>query len=242
MQVSGIITVCLRSGSLSLSKFPPDIQLLALNALIAGQYKASLYKTAKDLLGYGDMTWHTHGKMIEALEAPSKRKLLVMPRGTFKSSVGVVAYSIWLLLNNPNLRILIDSEKYENSKNFISEIKGKLEDDRLVKYFGVFKSAAKWTEGAITIAQRTKVLKEASVTASGISAGKTGQHFDVIIHDDLNTEENSQNIEQRKKIIRHYKMNLSILEPDGTLVVIGTRYAIDDVIGTIIEHELGDES
>ena len=224
------------------SRFSPEVQLRALNELIADEYRASLYKTAKDLLGYSDMNLNTHGKMCEALESPTKRKLIVMPRGTFKSSIGVVAYSIWLLLNNPNLRILIDSEKYENSKNFISEIKGKLEDERLIKYFGVFKSASKWTEGAITIAQRTKVLKEASITASGISAGKTGQHFDVIIHDDLNTEENSQNNEQRKKIIRHYKMNLSILEPHGTLVVIGTRYAIDDVIGDIIENELGEAS
>lgn len=175
--------------------------------------------------------------MVRALEAPTKRKLIVMPRGTFKSSVGVVGYSIWLLINNPNLRILIDSEKYENSKNFIREIKGKLEDKLVTDVFGQFRGK-NWNEGEITIAHRTANLKEASITASGVGAGKTGQHYDVIIHDDLNTEENSQNPEQRKKILRHYQMNTSILEPDGTLVVIGTRYAIDDVIGVILENEV----
>ena len=36
--------------------------------------------------------------------------------------------------------------------------------------------------------------------------------------------------------------NTSILEPDGILVVIGTRYAVDDLIGHIIENEIGDET
>lgn len=217
----------------------PEFQLETNNEVIRRVYKRSLYKTAKMLCGYVDMTEHTHGKMCRALEDETKRKLIVMPRGTFKSSVGVVAYAVWLLINNPDLRIMIDSEKYENSKNFIREIKGKLEDPSVTQLFGEFRSDNQWAEGAITIRQRKKLLKEASVTASGMGAGKTGQHFDYILHDDLNTEENSENPEQRKKIIRHYKMNTSILEPNGVLVVIGTRYSVDDAPGYIIENEIG---
>ena len=214
-------------------------EVTALRELLRDIYRHSLYKTAKYLCGYSDMTKHTHFEMCQALEAETKRKLIVMPRGTFKSSVGVVAYSVWLLINNPNLRILIDSEKYQNSKNFIREIKGKLESEKISNLFGNFRSDSKWAEGEFTIQQRTVVLKEASCTASGLGAGKTSQHYDYILHDDLNTEENSDNIEQRKKILRHYKMNVSILEPQGTLVVIGTRYATDDVIGHILENEVG---
>lgn len=140
------------------------------------------------------------------------------------------------MVKNPDIRILIDSEKYENSKNFIREIKGKLEDPRVVSLFGESKSPSNWSEGSITIAQRTKVLKESTVTASGVEAGKTGQHYDLIIMDDLNTEENSQTVDLRKKIIRHYQMNTAILEPEGVLVVIGTRYAADDVIGHILRE------
>lgn len=220
-----------------LSKHNPEIQKSALIHAIANEFKSSLFKTAKDLCGYQEITRYTHGKTIDALEAETKRKLIVMPRGTFKSSIGVVAFCVFLLINNPNIRILIDSEKYENSKNFIREIRGKLEDSRVTQLFGSFRGA-QWGEGEVTVAQRTKILKEASITASGIGAGKTGQHYDVIIHDDLNSEENSQNPEQRQKIIRHYRMNTSILEPDGIMVVIGTRYAVDDVIGVIIDTEV----
>jgi hypothetical protein len=107
----------------------------------------------------------------------------------------------------------------------------------MVRHFGTFKSNH-WTEGAITIRQRRKVLKEASITASGVGANKTGQHYDLIIMDDLNSDKNSSTPEQRQKVVRHYQMNVSILEPEGTMVVIGTRYAADDCIGHIMEKEM----
>jgi len=223
--------------SKQLGKYDPQIQRIALTERIKTRYKNSLYLTCKDLLEYSDLTKYTHGEIIEALEAPTKRKLICVPRGTFKSSIGVVGYSIWSLMNNPNLRILIDSEIYENSKNFIREIRGKLELPRVTQLFGSFRSN-QWAEGSITIAQRRKILKESSVTASGVGAGKTGQHYDCIIMDDLNSERNSQTPEQRQKVVNHYKLNTSILEPHGVMVVIGTRYAADDCLGYILENEI----
>lgn len=225
----------------TIANFPPEVAQAALYEAIASRYRDSLYLTAKDLCGLKDLTWLTHGSTIDALEAATLRKLIVLPRGTFKSSLVDVAYPIWLLLRNPNLRILIDSEKYENSKNFIREIKGKLEDARMTRVFGAF-PGAQWGEGEITIRQRTKVFKEASITASGIGAGKTGQHYDVILHDDMNTHENSATVENRKKIIDHVKMNTSILEPNGIMAFTATRYAEDDIPGWLLselipEHE-----
>lgn len=193
---------------------------------------------AKDLLEYSDINHRTHDGIIDTLESATKRKLICVPRGCFKSSIGVVAYPIWLLIQNPNLRILIDSEIYDNSKNFISEIRGKLELPRMNMLFGDFRGN-QWAEGRITIKQRTKILKEASITASGVGTGKTGQHYDVIIHDDLNSVKNSETKEARMKIINHYRLNTSILEPNGIMVVIGTRYSSDDVIGWILENEIG---
>jgi len=200
-------------------------------------FREDLFVTAQVLLGYREITAYTHDEMIRCLEEPGTRKLICVPRGCFKSSIGVVSYSIWRLINDPNLRILIDSEIYENSKNFVREIRQKLEQSHMTELFGSFRSK-QWSEGSITIAQRTKVLKEASVTASGVGANKVGQHYDLIIMDDLNTDRNSATPEGRQKVLRHYQMNVSILEPTGTMVVIGTRYAADDVIGWILENEV----
>lgn len=184
------------------------------------------------------MTTATHGKMVNALEAETKRKLIVMPRGTFKSSISSVGYPIWMLLKNPNLRILLDSEVYSNSKNFLRVIKGHFESSAFINVFGNCRGSV-WNEGEIVIAPRTKVIKEASITCSGIGAQKTGQHYDLIVADDLNSPKNSSTSEGRERVVNHVRFYTSLLEPGGTIVLVGTRYDANDAIGFILRNELG---
>lgn len=221
-----------------LSRMPAEARIATANAMAAELFKKSLYMTSKFLLGYRDVNWRTHGEMIYALEEATLRKLIVMPRGTFKSSVAAVSYPIWRLIRDPNERILIDSEVYENSKNYLREIRQQLEQPLITSLFGNFVGPT-WNEGELIIAQRTKLYKEASITASGIGAEKTGQHYDLEVMDDLNSPSNSNTPEAREKVINHYRYNMAILEPAGTAVVIGTRYAGNDVIGFVLKNEMG---
>jgi hypothetical protein len=149
-----------------------------------------------------------------------------------------VAYPIWLLLRNPNLRILIDSELYMNSSKFLREIKSHLETPLMASLFGEFRGST-WNEDEILIRQRGVVKKEASITVGGIGTTKVGQHYDVIIGDDYNSPKNSNTPENAAKVVDHYKYNTSILEPEGTYVIIGTRYSSGDCIGHILTNELG---
>jgi hypothetical protein len=204
------------------------------------RFKGSLFDLAKYALNYNDVNQRTHGSLIQTLESASTRKLIVMPRGSLKSSLACVAYPVFLLLNNPNLRILLDSELYTNSTTFLREIKGHLQNPILTHLFGDFKSST-WNESEIIIKQRTRNLKEASITCSGIGATKIGQHYDVCIMDDMNSPSNTANPDQAKKVIDHYRMQTSILEPGGTIVIIGTRYSELDLIAHILEHEVKPE-
>lgn len=207
------------------------------NESLKAIYRGSLYTTAKDLCGFNDVNPRTHGDMVRALESDDERKLIVMPRGSLKSSVGVVAYTIWRLINDPNLRILINSEVYTNSKNWIREISGVFKSKKFVDVFGDWEGSP-WSDGEIIVKARTKNFKESSVVAGGVGTIKTGQHYDLILNDDLNSEKNSDTSEGRQKVIRFYRMQFSLLEPGKTMIVIGTRYAVDDVIGHIMEHEI----
>lgn len=196
----------------------------------------SLFFLAHDVLGFKDINRTTHGPIIDALEAESLRKLIVVPRGCLKSTIACVAYPIWLLIRNPDIRILLDSELYTNSKNFIREIKAKLESPLMRTLFGDFKGST-WSEGEIIIRQRKKSSPQASITAGGVETQKTGQHFDVIIMDDLNSPSNTNSPDNAEKVIEHFRYNHSILEPEGTMAVIGTRYAASDLIGWILENQ-----
>jgi len=199
--------------------------------------KQSLFIFASCFLGYKDVSPFTHKSIIKALESSVTRKLICVPRGSLKSSLGCVAFPIWLLINNPNLRILIDSELFTNSTTFLREIRAHLESPLLNPIFGEFKTKT-WNETEIIIRQRTKAYKEASITVGGVGTTKVGQHFDYIIGDDYNSPSNSNTPEKSQKVINHYKYNLSILEPEGTYVIIGTRYSENDLIGYILREQL----
>jgi hypothetical protein len=221
-----------------LDKIPKIVATKGLRSIRADLYADDLFVLCRYGLGFKDVSWSTHGPIIEILEAPSNRKLIVVPRGTLKSTIACVGYPIWRLLRNPNERILIDSEIYTNSKNFIREIKGHLESPSLTSLYGTFKTN-NWNEGEITIQQREKIFKESSITAGGIGTTKVGQHYTVICGDDYNSNHNSMTVEGRKKVIDHFRYNISILEPGGTYIITATRYAEDDIPGFILSELLG---
>lgn len=205
-------------------------------------YKESFYHFAKYACGFNQMVARVHRPICDLLQDQTKkRKLFCLPRSTFKSSVICVAYPIWVLTNlNANLRILIDSEVYTNSKNFLREIKAILKSNKMVELYGDLEGDL-WTQDEITFKTRNVIKKEASITVSGIGAIKVGQHYDMIVGDDYNSNKNSLTPEMRKKVIDHYKYNQSILEPDGEYVLVGTRYSTDDIIGHILHNELSED-
>lgn len=205
---------------------------------IRSAYSRSLFMVCQDLCGFKDVNEETHGGIIRCLESDIPRKLICVPRGCLKSSIACVAYVIWRLIRDPNIRILIDSELYTNSCTFLRQIRLILESPPITTIFGQFKSKV-WNESEIIINQRTAKLKEASVTVGGIGTTKVGMHFNLIVGDDYNSPKNSNTPENAQKVIEHYKYNLSILEPKGEYVIIGTRYSEADLIGHILANELG---
>jgi len=60
----------------------------------------------------------------------------------------------------------------------------------------------------------------------------------LIIADDLSSYDNCKTPEHAQKVIDHYRLYTSLLDPGGEIVVIGTRYSEIDIIGFIIENEL----
>lgn len=205
-------------------------------------FKRSLYHFAKYCLGYAELNTHVHKPICDGLQDPcSRRKLMAIPRGCFKSSMGSIAYPIWLLVHNPNLRIMIDSELYTNSKNFLRELKGHLKQNTKFREHFPGYDLDTDNEGEIILANRTRPLKEATIVCSGIGAQKTSQHYDYIIADDLSSTTNTRNPELAQKTIDHYRLYTSLLEPNGTIVIIGTRYSELDIIGYVLSNELGIE-
>lgn len=208
----------------------------ALKKLLMQDFLAFCY-----FLGYEAIDPQVHGEMVFSLMDDAKKRIICVPRGTFKSTIAAVCYPLWRLVRNPDLRVLIDSELYGNSVTYLRSIKGHMRESKVTKVFGEFRTKH-WNADSIVISQRTKVwLKEPSITCGGIGTTKVGQHYDLIIGDDYNSPKNMATLLQQEKVISHYKYNLSILEPQGEYIVIGTRYGENDVIGWLLREILDEK-
>lgn len=189
------------------------------------------------------------GQPEEVSDSYSPRKnhiLYLLPRGTFKSSVITIAHSIQHSLNDRDVRILIDSETFSKSKAFLSEIKGHYEsNDKLREIyktlFGVYPDAKKksdlWSDSQFNLAARKRQRKEPTFSCAGVDVTKNGMHYDLIIMDDLHSEQNVGTKERIDDVIQHYKLALSLLDPGKPLIVIGTRWHYADLYQYILDFE-----
>lgn len=233
---------------------------------IALRCKTDLYFLAKEILNYQKMEMHVHQELCDYTTSvlpthpgspqtkdfdPTKNLLLLlMPRGTFKSSVVTIGFALQFLLNEPNARILIDSETYSKAKAFLREIIDHLMNN--VGYREVFRAIhgvypftkksdmRLWTDSEIILPCRSVPKKEPTISCGGVDVTKNGMHYDLIICDDLHSEINSNSKENIQKVIDHYKLAFSLLDPGKPLIVIGTRWDYNDLYQHIMDFEQED--
>lgn len=178
---------------------------------------------------------------------PSLTDLLaLMPRGTLKTTVLTIGFTIQFLLNYPNGRVLLDSETFTKSCAFLAEIKGHYEGNpklRKVFYtlFGCYpddrKRSDAWSTTAINLACRDWVRKEESISCAGIDVTKNGMHYDLAMLDDLHSEKNTRSAEQIQQVKDHRKLVYSLLDPGRPCCIVGTRWDDDDAYQEIIDTE-----
>lgn len=208
---------------------------------IAKKGRDDLYYLAKNILGYDRMRDKPHKELSDFLKNSKRRtKLILMPRGSFKSSVVTVGYTIQSLIQDPNKTILISSETQGNAIKFVGEIKGHFEqNEKFKKLYGDWANRGNiWKSNEFVIRPRKKVRKESSVSAGSLEKGtQVGMHYDTVILDDCVSINNISSDAQIQKTIDHYKLLLSILNPDGEIIVIGTRWGFLELYSWLSDPE-----
>lgn len=196
----------------------------------------------KAILKYGDWSENQrlHYDISRKLRSPSKFKMFLIPRDHLKSSIITKAGAMQRMLQNPNIRILIANNTWDNARKFLGSIQKYLKKGATLSYyFGVFESD-KWNADEIVIRQRTAVLDAPTIATTGLEKEQTSQHYDLIIADDLVARENVQTKEQRNKVKDYINSLMALLEPEGELWVVGTRWSQDDAYGDLIEEGIWD--
>jgi len=206
-----------------------------------------LFYFCKFILGYEDIEIYPHLDMCNFIQSGWPKRFMLEPRGSFKSTIATIGYSIWKIIKQPNIRILINSQELKQSKKFLAEIKGHFEHNQeLISLYGDF-VGSKWNDDEIIVSTRTKHRKEPTIQTGGVETPKTGGHVDLLINDDLHDEHNVNTPEQIDKVIKFWKLQSAILEPDkdnptdSDIIpeehINGTFWAIGDLYSHIIELE-----
>lgn len=167
---------------------------------------------------------------ITRYERPYKTFAVVCwPRRTMKSTVCTGPFPIEVLLHAPDTRILFDSQDETSSFGFLQPVKQVFEDKLFQEIHGDLRARGNWNQDSITI-KRDAILPQASIMLGSAESSPTGQHWELIIADDLQTEKNVKEPDQRKKIIDRVKMYDNLLDQSGMAVIIGTRWDSNDLM------------
>ncbi len=223
----------------------PEAKRIFIREFFKRDFRAFVY-----LLGYKDLG-EFHKKEIESiakvcyLESPSRR-LWLWARGHFKTSLITVAHSIWLMVNNPSIRLLEVSNTLEVAKKILGEIKNHFTNNADFRYFFREFCPIANKEGKIefgtteqfTLPNRVRILKEPTLMIAGIGTNLTGLHFDYMKIDDLVTRDSVTNDTQIQASKDYYASLRQLFdnptEPKEDIV--GTTYHYNDLYAGILKN------
>lgn len=194
-------------------------------------------------LGY-DVQEDVHRDLFNALQTKKKKRMVLWQRGAFKTSC-VVIYAVQCILQDPDIRILAMQATLKLTRGWVKEIRshfdGTNSKSKLPLLFPEYCWRAKKVGAdAFTVpARKRKHLKEQTVTAASPRAVQTGQHYTLMLFDDLVNTANFRNIELLDKLESEFYHFLPLLDPNGDVLVTGTRYSFADIYARIIEKDKG---
>lgn len=184
-----------------------------------------------------------------ANQSKIKNRLILYPRGSLKSSWGMLDVIQWVLLDY-KIRILVLSAADDLASGIVDEVRG---------YFTIKEAKASlmnlfWPEhcllekdlgpsGQYTTPQWAKQQssrKEPTIMSRGVTSSVSGFHFEVFHGDDIVETRNSSD-EQCIQVRKKYGITRKVLRTFGYVNLLGTRYHEDDLYGdTITKAEMGD--
>ena len=202
-------------------------------------------------------------KMFAANYIDKKERLLLVPRGGFKSTMDMADCVQWVCCF-PEVTILILTGVLDLAEDFVGEIKGHFvledADDSYMNLFTLKKAlkAKTMRDGDPSIFQIvfpehcipkddgkgyeyqtpavTQLEKECTVFAASIEQNLAGWHVCVMKLDDVVTNENSLTIDRLRKVNKQVSINQAMLHPYGFYDKIGTWYDSEDTYGQDIKN------
>jgi len=199
---------------------------------------------------YDKLTNHLHADMCnfrQKLLYPAARGAIAIFRGGYKTTIGTELASAWELHRDPDLAIRITGASDERAFSFFESVKVIFESESNHEYYpeswhsptaGRNRS---WNNDRIVLPNRTRRKRDPSLQYGGVGGKSAGIHVDLHVIDDPVefTDLNAGRLSSTDmyRITNWIWANETSLLYDmhtSRLLFNGTRYAVDDVISTIL--------
>jgi phage terminase large subunit-like protein len=220
-----------------------------LTNVVEGQFDwLEFYVFLVKILGYEDMRPQPHDEICQFIaslfpDLSFKTKgqhfgQIMVPRNCFKTVIFSVGLPLYLLWKNPNGRGVLSAHRHDAAKKYLTTIKWHIENNQdFIALCGNWRPKGKeikWAEDAIILLTREKAYVDPSIDTAGVDRSKVGAHPDWVICDDLHSEKNIESALMRNKVYDHIVTFYPMLQPGGTMIVVGTRWHMQDAYGKLL--------
>lgn len=178
----------------------------------------------------GYQTPDVHFRIAHWLEQSWKngdKQLVLMAFRSCGKSTLVGLFACWLLLNNPNLRILILAAESILAKKMVANVRRIIERHPLTQGLKP-RVPEQWASDRFTV-NRTLELRDPSVLACGITGNMTGSRADFIICDDVEVPNTCDTAAKREELRERLSEIDFILTQGGTQLYVGTPHAFETI-------------
>lgn len=204
-----------------------------------------------EVIGFNNAQFHN--EMDDIISKKLYKKICIaLPRGHGKTSHLSIAYPLWEIAKDHNVRILLVSSTAEVARSFMTEIRSHIENNQRYQLWaksldphgrGVTpklrtgkKREEHWSGDSIIIGRDDLKLKDPTINAIGLFGSILSRRADIIIVDDLCNQENSATEEQRQKVKDWlYTTLLPVLVPGGRFIYLGNTWHIDDLMSNLLK-------
>ena len=184
----------------------------------------------------------------QTLIKPGSRGIMILPRGHGKTKVCTEGGAGWESIRNPNQTTCISNAITETAMDFYKTVRGFFDANELLErifpehYVSKPKSQERWNEQEFVLPSRTINQREPTLEYGGVTASREGHHYVTHIVDDpiglaaLNSNRGGNAVmTQAKNWFWDSEKTLGVGVKSRVIVVL-TRYAVDDVGGSILEE------
>ena len=171
-------------------------------------------------------------------DAPD-RLCITQPPRTAKSSTITLSFPFWLILNNPDTNIVIVNNTQSLAENFGIRLRQLFIDYKeLLELNNIKLSDTKHSNSFFMFETLDGKLYDGSIKLMGTGGTLTGQNVDILICDDLIKGFSDCTPTLLAKKIEWFKsIILQRLEPHSKLIILGTRWASNDIIGYLEQNQ-----